>query len=190
MKFKFTKNELKELFIAVIMLSIAFSILFAGGLKLEILLLFPMMFLVVMLSFVVHELSHKYFAQKYNYLAEFKANKNFLFITVILSIFGIIIAAPGAVYIHGTYNIKKQGIIALSGPASNIIMAIIFLTLSLTINIGVFYYIYFINAILGLFNMLPIPIFDGFKVWNWNKTIYIITEILAFLLYSGPLLIV
>lgn len=185
MKFKFSTQELKDLLIADIMLSIAFTIVFAGF-KAKSIIILPMMFLVMTFSFIIHELAHKYYAQKFKYHAEFRANKNFLFITVLLSIFGFIIAAPGAVYISGHHNIKKHGIIAAAGPASNVILSIIFLILSFTTNIAIFYYIYFINAILAVFNMLPIQIFDGHKVWRWNKAVYIIIGVIALVMYAFP----
>ncbi len=190
MKLKFSKIELKELLYADIMLSIAFTILFTGF-NMKIIVMLPLMFLVMTLSFIVHELSHKYVAQKFKYIAEFRANKSMLWMTIILSFFGFIIAAPGAVHILSQRGIdpKKHGMIAFAGPFSNIIVAIIFFGLTLISSFVIFQYIYFINAVLAVFNMLPLPRFDGQKVWRWNKTIYIIAGIIALMLYSLPMMI-
>jgi Zn-dependent protease len=37
-----------------------------------------------------------------------------------------------------------------------------------------------INAIIAAFNMLPISILDGRKVWGWNKAVFIVVIIAAF----------
>lgn len=172
------------------MLSIAFTILFAGF-NINILAILPLMFVVMTLSFVIHEVSHKFVAQKFKYIAEFRANKGMLWMTIILSFFGFIIAAPGAVHILSQNRIdpKKNGMIAFAGPFSNIIVAIIFFSLTFVSSFVIFQYIYFINAVLAVFNMLPLPRFDGQKVWAWNKTIYIIAGIIALMLYSLPLML-
>ena len=111
MKFEFSKKELMDLFITALMLALAFSFLFKG-ISLDVILIFPLMLLVVLFSFIIHEIAHKYFAQKYHYIAEFRANFKFLIVTVLLSLIGYIVAAPGAVYTIGPDNKRKQGIIA------------------------------------------------------------------------------
>jgi Zn-dependent protease len=44
-----------------------------------------------------------------------------------------------------------------------------------------------INITLALFNMIPFGIFDGRKVWDWNKPVYlgmvIAALVLLYLLY-------
>jgi Zn-dependent protease len=107
-----------------------------------------------------------------------------------MSLLGFIIAAPGSVHFFGHYNPNNTGKIAYAGPLSNIIVAIIFFSLTFVTNFGIIYYIYFINAALAVFNLLPFPGFDGAKVFAWNKTIYIITGIIALFLYSVPMMIV
>lgn len=189
MKLKFSRIEIKDLLIATIMLSIAFSILFVG-LNFNILLMFPLMFLVIIFSFIIHEMAHKYMAQKYKYHAEFRANKGMLWITIALSIFGFIIAAPGAVHFFGQeHDIKKIGLIAYAGPFTNIIAAIIFFGLTFVTSFAMIYYLYFINAALGVFNLIPLRQFDGWKVMQWNKVIYIATAIFALFLWSVPMMI-
>ena len=61
-------------------------------------------------GFLLHELAHKYTAIRHGYQAEFKANMNGLFFTLITSVFGVILAAPGAVMISGRpYNPDNPG---------------------------------------------------------------------------------
>ncbi len=52
-------------------------------------------------GFILHELAHKFTAQRFGYHAEFKLSMNGLFMTIITSILGFIFAAPGAVVIYG-----------------------------------------------------------------------------------------
>jgi len=77
---------------------------------------------------------------------------------------------------YNPYNLNNQkwgeAIVAAAGPAVNILLAIIFAGLIRVhefIGLGtsfveIAYYIVFINIILALFNMLPIPPLDGSKI--------------------------
>lgn len=137
-------------------------------------------------SFLVHELSHKVVAQRYGSWAEFRMNPLMLFIMLYLVYnFGILFAAPGAVMIYGgTIGRRENGRISVAGPLSNIFLALgFFLLLS---ESGILYeigrYGVLINIALALFNMLPFGIFDGRKVWAWNKLIYVIVVITGILL--------
>jgi Zn-dependent protease len=103
-------NELLDLLIAYVVLTIAFGIVFSGGvfgggglgsLKAEP---FIVSAIGVGTGFVLHELAHKFAAQRYGYQAAFKADMNGLFLTIIMSVMGFIIAMPGAVMISGRAN--------------------------------------------------------------------------------------
>jgi Zn-dependent protease len=100
-------NELLDLLIAYVVLTIAFGLVFSGGVfgrgGLDSLRAdsFIVSAIGVGTGFVLHELAHKYAAQRYGYQAAFKANMNGLFLTIIMSIMGFIIAMPGAVMISG-----------------------------------------------------------------------------------------
>jgi Zn-dependent protease len=188
MKFSFSKKEIKDLLIAVLFLSAAFTILMSNNNYYVALLNFPVMLLVVIFSFVIHELSHKYFAIKFKYHAEFRAHVPMLILAVVMSFFGFIFAAPGAVYFSGHKNKKKLGIIALAGPLSNLVIAIISLILAFLINSNLFSLLFFVNSILAFFNLLPFPGFDGNKVVKWNKVIYFCVFIFSILLYVVPTL--
>ena len=64
----------------------------------------------------------------------------------------------------------------MTGPATNIILASIFLSILFLQPQGwisqLCYYGLYINAFLALFNMLPFWNFDGAKVWPWSKAAY------------------
>ncbi|MCZ7362158.1 MAG: hypothetical protein O8C58_02285 [Candidatus Methanoperedens sp.] len=142
------------------------------------------------LSFLVHEMSHKIVAQRFGSWAEFRMSPFMLFLMLFLVYeFGILFAAPGAVMIYGGQIGKREnGLISLAGPLSNIFLGLaFFLLLSET---GILYeigrYGVIINIALALFNLIPFGIFDGRKIWNWNKPVYltVVVAALALLIFS------
>ncbi len=136
--------------------------------------------LVLMGSFLIHEMSHKFLALRNGYRAEFRVNSIGVLLTS-LSIFPFIplkIIAPGAVVISGYPSNSKLGKIALAGPASNMILGLcsIFILTYFSLTAELFAIIStaaYINGILAAFNLLPFSIIDGKKVYNWNKYIWI-----------------
>lgn len=137
-------------------------------------------------SFIVHEMSHKIVAQRYGSWAEFRMSPFMLVLMLLLVYnFGILFAAPGAVMIYGGNVGKREcGRISLAGPLSNLLLGLaFFLLLSET---GILYeigrYGVIINIALALFNLLPFSVFDGRKVWGWNKLVYLGMVIAALLL--------
>ena len=136
--------------------------------------------LVLMGSFLIHEMSHKFLAMRNGYRAEFRVNSLGVLLTS-LSIFPFIplkIIAPGAVVISGYPSNSKLGKIALAGPASNIILGLcsVFILTYFSLTAELFAIIStaaYINGILAAFNLLPFSIIDGKKVYNWNKYIWI-----------------
>lgn len=134
-------------------------------------------------SFLIHELSHKVVAQHYGSWAEFRMNPTMLFLMLYLVYnFGILFAAPGAVMIYGG-NIGKRenGRISVAGPLSNLFLAFGFF--QLLSETGILYeigrYGVIINIALALFNMIPFSVFDGRKVWAWNKLVYLVVVIVG-----------
>lgn len=194
MLMKFSNIEKRDLFYAGLMISLAFAILLAGGysfifsLNIGFLLIFIVAFLTAGLGFLLHEGMHKYVAQRYGLWAEFRASYGMLWLALLFSLFGFIIAAPGAVWIRGM-NIthEKNGKISLAGPMTNIVLALVFLVIFLFSGEGVVGMIgsfgLTINALLAAFNMIPVMPFDGAKIIAWNKAAYGITVIAALGLY-------
>jgi Zn-dependent protease len=196
---RFSGKEKKDLFYAGILISLAFAILLSGGLE-EIfrfnenfLIIFAMSFFTAGLAFLLHESMHKYAAQSYGLKAEFRAYYPGLFLAIIFSLAGFIIAAPGAVYISGRINRKMDGKISLAGPLTNIILAVIFLIPLLLIQDGLltvfFKFGLTINSLLAAFNLLPFAPFDGGKVYSWNKLTYAISLIVAIGLFITSMII-
>ena len=185
---KFSGREKKDLFWAGLMISLAFAILLSGGLSgilnQGFLAVFVIAFFTAGIGFLLHELMHKYVAQGYGLFAEFHAYYKMLWLAIFFSLFGFIIAAPGAVQIFGKITKEKNGKISLAGPLTNLVLALVFLVLILALNqsgiLGaLFGFGLTINSLLAAFNMIPAMPFDGAKVITWNKTAYFITLILG-----------
>ncbi len=195
---KFSGIEVQHLLKAWIAVSLAFGIVLNGGIGLDNKFLFSFVTAAITVGsgFLLHELAHKYFAQKYGCIAEFRAFDMMLILAVIMSFFGFIFAAPGAVFIGGKrISRQKNGIISVAGPALNIVLAILFLGMFYAAGASEMFrsialYGFYINAWLGLFNMIPFFIFDGAKVWEWNKIAWgIVTVLAGGLMFAGQLLI-
>ena len=184
-RIKTSKIELIDITKAWLALSLAFAFVYAGASLMrgnidrlfsqQFLILFVVSLFTAGLGFLLHELSHKFVAQRYGCMAEFRAFDQMLYLAVGLAVLvGFIFAAPGAVMISGQITRKENGIISAAGPLVNYVLGMIFLGLSfvypswnLVWSTGLF-----INIWLGLFNMIPFGNFDGIKIFHWNKTIW------------------
>jgi Zn-dependent protease len=173
-KLKFSPIEVANLFWAWILISIAFAII-SRTIEHGFLYYLGISLITAGIGFLLHEIAHKYFAQKFGCFAEFRADFLMLFLAIGMSFFGFFFAAPGAVFIHGTITTRRNGIISIAGPATNAILAALFFGLTF-VTTGLFRGIalngVLINAWLGLFNMLPFGNIDGAKVLRWNKLAY------------------
>lgn len=171
--FHFSKIELRDLAKAWFAISLAFAILFSG-ISNALLISFVISAFTVGIGFLFHELGHKFVAQRYGYKAEFRSFDNMLILAVIMSFFGFILAAPGAVMIQAhNIDFRRNGKISAIGPTMNILLAIVFLAILLfTPFTLVGKYGLFINALLAAFNMIPFGNFDGVKIYRWNKLVY------------------
>ncbi len=187
--FNTSSTELKHLFISWIVISYAFAIMLAwielGNKKPTtseifgpfIADLFIISLVTVGISFIFHELGHKFVAQQYGAWAEFRMSFGMLLLAIYMAWqIGILFAAPGAVQIFGPNITKKQyGKIAASGPTMNLFLAFAFMPL--LSDTGFLYEIgrlgVMINLLLAGFNMLPISVLDGRKVLAWSAIVYI-----------------
>ena len=173
-KFRIPKSELIQILIAWLGITFAFS---WKGFNFSLMLHYlPMILVGTLTGFIVHELAHKFTAMHYGAFAEFVMWPAGLIAAIVLSFVTngmFVFAAPGAVYISGTHITRRQnGIISIAGPLSNLILALVFILLVAIIPVAAIKSIFFgaayINIFLGLFNMLPIPPLDGYKVLSWN----------------------
>lgn len=132
------------------------------------------------IGFVIHELAHRVLARRYGAEAHFVANNGWLLISIVLAFTGFFIAAPGAVWHRGYLTRQQGGLIALAGPASNYVLAVLFLALlfaagPLGLPVWAFqlaFLGFYINSWLGLFNLIPFGPFDGAKVLEWSQPVF------------------
>ncbi|HLG23314.1 MAG TPA: metalloprotease [Candidatus Nanoarchaeia archaeon] len=169
--------ELKDLLKAWIAISLAFAIAIDGfSFSSKFYLNFIIASLTVGTGFLLHELGHKIVAQKYNCFAEFRSFDNMLLLAIAMSFLGFIFAAPGAVMISGKINLRKNGIISIAGPIVNLVLASGFYIMLLFNPEGVLgkmgSFGFSVNSWLALFNMIPFGLFDGYKIFRWDKRAY------------------
>ncbi|MFH0876177.1 MAG: hypothetical protein V1859_09645 [archaeon] len=187
---KFSNIEVKQLLLAWLLVSTGFAIAQAGGVLsimqeglLYLILMLGASLATVGIGFVLHEIGHKFVAQRFGCYAEFRYDMQMLLASLVMSLFGFFFVAPGAVMIHGNLTKNKYGLVSLAGPLTNLLLAIIFLSSGLILNDGLISSILFfgfnINSWIALFNMIPIMNFDGAKIFAWNKVVYIGTVFAA-----------
>ena len=159
------------------------------------------MILIFLLSFMGHEMAHKFIAQHYGMWSEFRMNSMGYYLSAIAIIFSIPIFGTGTMYTSGTTNREHDAKTNLAGPLSNFVFgsalvliaiaAVLLMSGIALVNlIFLVQYGVIINAILGLFNMIPIQPFDGATIKNWSIPVWIaLTIALLVMLIIGYLVI-
>ena len=174
----FSPKELKHLGIAAfLVVCVGFSAgLYVGYSGMSLMLVLATSATILATSFFVHEIAHKVTAQRRGLWAEFRLTTWGAVITLIFIIlptpFKLI--SPGAVMISGSTSTEQIGKISIAGPTTNIVLSTILLGASL---IPSSYFVILLlgallNGYMALFNLIPIGILDGFKIFNWNKRIW------------------
>jgi Zn-dependent protease len=134
-------------------------------------------------SFFLHEVAHKVAAQREGLWAEFRLTLFGAVLTLVSIIIPIKIISPGAVMIAGLGDLKRAGKISIAGPSTNITLSAVFFALSIVFpQIVVFPLAAFINAWMAVFNLIPLGILDGYKVFNWNKIAWVLAFIVSLIL--------
>ncbi len=176
-RFSFTTRETADLMKAWVGLSTAYMLTYNITLfliPLYVLSKFPLFMAVSGLTFIAHELGHKFTGQHFGLEAHFKSNDYMILISFAIAWTGFLFFAPGAVVIESTASRKQMGTTAMAGPLSNITFSLAMLPLIIFLPYSYLYsdFIYLcfrINAWLALFNMIPFGMFDGLKIFLWNK---------------------
>ncbi|MDI9614370.1 site-2 protease family protein [Methanothermobacter sp.] len=183
---RFSKGEVRDILISMVVIAGVFAYVFSGRNLQVALILLPATLVTVGLGFVLHEIAHKLMAIRYGFWAEYRLWLEGLILALVTSYFGFVFAAPGAVYIHGNYIDRDvNGKISIAGPLTNIMLALIFLMASSVLpsplrDVAVLGYA--VNSFLALFNLIPIAVLDGAKVFRWNPLIWLIAAASAFAL--------
>jgi len=196
------EKELKDLIISALFLALAFGIVFEGGFRavLEPRNLAVAIFLAligVSLGFILHELAHRFVARKFGCFAEYSMWPAGLGLAVVCSLVGFVFAAPGAVMIRpgaglwgrATLTRQRFGLISIAGPTMNICLAIIFILLNSLYPSAIFYVGAFVNTWLAIFSLIPLGPLDGAKVFDWDKSVWMVALVSAVLLLGVELLI-
>jgi Zn-dependent protease len=138
------------------------------------------------MGFILHELAHKYVAQRYGLWAEFRVNTMGVILTAISIVSPLKFIAPGAVVISGFADRDRMGLTALAGPIVNVTITIALLAaLPVLAHSSLYFAVLYgaaINAFLALFNLIPFSIFDGRKVYTWNRQYWIIMFVVSLML--------
>jgi len=176
-------EEVKQILIAWLALTVGFTLLMTGPIQAgsvgpdEVFVTFVVALVTGGAGFLLHELAHKVAAQRYGYWAEFRADYEMLAVTIASGALGFLFAAPGAVEIRGRYiDERKNGIIALAGPATNVVLFLFFAPVAAVVSGGLLGFVAsfgaFINAFLAAFNMVPFGPLDGRKVLVWDERVF------------------
>lgn len=191
---RFSKRELFDILAAMVVLSVAFTILYRNSSFLHWLgwnygepvnwaILFLTCVGLVFFSFLLHEFGHKFVAQKHGARSEFRMYPMGLVITLITSMFGFLFAAPGAVVIQGQMSQETNGKVSIAGPMVNIVLSAIGIVGCIALNhtpaVFVMLMLASLNGFLAFFNLLPIPPMDGSKILGWNKVIWVVAFAVA-----------
>ena len=188
----FTRNEIRDLIIAFIVISIAFAISNVGLDAYGFISILPIIMVGVGIGFLLHELGHKYVAMEYGYRSEFKAWPLGLVIALATAFIGWVFAAPGVVHTYADNMTDEiNGKISIAGPMANMALALAFLIIAalaypFKAYSMIFQLIYLIctvgfsvNSFLAAFNLLPFYSLDGIKVLKWDAKIWIFIFVLA-----------
>ena len=136
-------------------------------------------------AFIFHELGHKFSAQYFHAKAEFKLDQRGLLVSVISIAMGFYLLMPGAVFWNS--NLSKysniRGRVSACGPIVNLYLASLSLGLFIFADsaVGSIGWILFnfgiisfqLNIYLGIFNMIPLWILDGKKIYEWSEMVWL-----------------
>lgn len=172
--FKFSRKELIHLSIAAVLTALVALSLYGWNFQ----NLFRSSFLIgiILPSFLLHELAHKFTAQYFGIWAEFRL----ILFGALLTFFSVFLPlkflAPGAVMITSFTSREEAGKISIAGPLVNVSLGSLFLFfffLPLWQNVGNIFRIgVYLNGFIAVFNLLPFGPLDGKKVLSWNKALW------------------
>lgn len=201
---KIGNTELVDLLLSLIALTVGFAIL--GERRMPSADVLFVSAIGTGTGFLLHEMAHKFVAQRYGYWAEYRANRPGLVLIIVMALFGFILAAPGAVMIYKAHPMsedaywagvssgstgqseaererKEELWISLAGPLTNIVLAILFFALIISgaatsgLWFGAINFALFINLVLAAFNLLPFGPLDGAKIWRSSHIVWTVVAV-------------
>ncbi len=145
-------------------------------------------------SFMIHEMAHKFTAQHYGMWSEFRMTTAGYYLSAVAILFSVPIFGTGIVYATGARSADDNAKVNIAGPLSNLIFGSILAALSIFIPLtyggpipytnvnlwlimNLLHFGIILNAMLGLFNMLPFQPFDGGTVFGWDRRVWLILTV-------------
>ncbi|MDI6798893.1 MAG: site-2 protease family protein [Candidatus Aenigmarchaeota archaeon] len=180
----FSQEELKDIVISVLIVAFIFCRALTNCLDIS---LYALFLVFVILSFLFHELAHRFVSQKLGCSAVYKMFLPGLLLGIVFAVlFRLIIVMPGAVVIYpfkfgrwkfkvSRLTVRDMGVISFAGIAVNLFFAILFRQFPGDI----FYLFSTINAWLAFFNLIPIKPLDGSKIFLWKPYFWFILIVIA-----------
>ncbi len=205
---RFSRDEIRDLLIAM-MLVVLVSISVMGGSTFGIINGFRLLILfaeagyawfpfsiiaVFLISFIVHEMAHKFVAQRDGLWSEFRMLPQGYLLSLIAILLSIPVFGTGAVFTATDPGApQKFAKSTLAGPVSNLLLGISAMSIGVllaltrlgaTFHYQILLYAAALNGMLGLFNLIPVRPLDGWTVFVWNKQVWMIV-VLSLLVVTG-----
>lgn len=175
----FSSKELKHLTVAALLVAaIGLSLMLYSDIlaQADWLIILALFTVILTASFLMHEIAHKITAQRRGLWAEFRLTLWGAVLTLLSAISPLFkIISPGAVMIAGSARNDEIGKISIAGPATNIVLSTVLLGVAFVPSSfsWVFLFGAFFNAAsIALFNLIPMGILDGYKIFNWDKKVW------------------
>ena len=174
--FWFSRTELKHLAVGTLLVMLVALSLTGFFIPDNLVTLF--LALISASSFLLHEIAHKFTAQRYGLWSEFRIIPFGAVLTIASIFLPLKIIAPGSVIITGRATLSTIGRTAFAGPLTNIILSY-GLLISSFLSSGSFISVIlgwgaYVNAILAIFNLIPFGLLDGQKIMSWNMKVWAI----------------
>jgi len=135
-------------------------------------------------SFLVHEMAHKFVAQRYGLWAEFRLTLFGALLTLISIVLPFKFISPGAVMIAGSAGKDTIGKTAVSGSVTNLTICAVSFAFTFIIpwsnpffEVALFSAAF--NAFIAALNLLPFGMLDGWKVFQWSRLIWVLAFLSA-----------
>jgi len=154
----FSRIEIRDIAISVAVLTAAFTLifsdwkLFSNDFTTNLLCWIAAAFLLVILSFMLHEMGHKFTAPGAVYIRGYITDE-----------------------MNGKISAAGPAVNIVIGAVS----FVMYLIVPNGLSAAIFFLLAYINSFLAVFNLLPIPPLDGSKIYKWNLPLYIVMLAIA-----------